>query len=180
MKSCSPLGGRIDLGGADRAEELRDDGRTRAGRARRTRKRDQLGRGPHPARELGDRLEGREHVGPQARAQDGGAGGGSCELVEQPRLAHPGRGDDRDPGGRAEERTKVLDLDVAPERRRPQPAERALPRPFGMDTDGPPSRNRLGLPLELEQRQALQFDRVRDRERGGLADRHGLGLSRRL
>ena len=59
-----PLGRRLCLGGADPAQKLRDHGRARLGRARRTCERGELARGPPLAGELGDWLEGREDVGP--------------------------------------------------------------------------------------------------------------------
>ena len=59
---------------------------------------------------------------------------------------------------------RCVQLAFAAECRRAQPSERSLARPLGVDADGSPRRHGLGLPLQLERRQALELDRVRDGE----------------
>ena len=175
-----PLGRRLYLGRADGAEQLGDHRRARLGRARGACQLDELARISPATRELADRLERREHVGPQARAQDRRSVCGGRQLVEQSCLADAGWRDDRDPCGRADERTEVFQLGFAAECRRAQAAERTLSRPLGMNAHGAPGRHGLGLSLEIERRQSLQLDRVGDGERSRLADRDRLGLARSL
>ncbi len=170
-------GGADSLGCAHAAEQLGDNGRSRRGSPRRSREcfdivlaRD----------ELTDRLERREHVGTQARAKDGCVSGSRGELVQEAGLADAGRRDHRHAAGRADERGELRDLRITSQSRRAQTAERALPRPLGMDADRSPRRNGLALAFQLELRQALELDRVGNRQGRRLANRHRLRLARRL
>ena len=105
------------------------------------------------------------------------------ELLGEPRLAHPGRSDERDrlaaavAAGEIEGVAEEPRLVLAPDQRR---LAAARDRVVGVThAEEPVRRNTLGLALQLQRLDGLDLDRVPDEPIGRLADQHvecGRGL----